>query len=133
MFKRKQKEKQQIKVENIELESVNKNTPNIQEIESTVDNSFFYTNDKFFELMDSTMILNTLIEKYPGFKATNTDTEIKHEFLNMIQNKVFVQQILVYYNLTLNEFIKIICKYYPTIFKGIFLKKIKNILIEYDK
>lgn len=130
MFKCKTK-KEKKTIQNNVLES--ETLTDIQAIESAVDNSFFYTNDKFFDQLDSTMIINDIIQSYPGFIGTNTDTEIKHEFLAMIQNTDYVYSLLEQYNLTLNEFLKILCKSYGSIFKGMFLRKVKTILELYEK
>lgn len=133
MFKQKSTTKDQktVKVEPVKL---NDELPaaNIQEIESAVDNSFFYTNDKFFDQMDSTTIINEILMSYPEFIATNTDTQIKHEFLDMLQNTEYVNSLLEQYNMTINDFMKIMCKAYGSIFKGMFLKKIKTLLEYYE-
>lgn len=132
MIRRKKKtDKTKLIEKKIELD-VEQTPTSSQEVESTVNNSFFYTNDRFFELMDSNVVLNSIISEYPNLNQKNTDLELKHEMLNFIQDKMFIDILLEQYNITFIELFKIICKSYSMIFKGAYLKKIKNIIETYD-
>ena len=46
-------------------------------LETAVNNSFFYTQDKFFVSLDQDEILKTLVAKYPDFSTNNDDSTIK--------------------------------------------------------
>lgn len=66
MIRRKKKtDKTKLIEKKIELD-VEQTPTSSQEVESTVNNSFFYTNDRFFELMDSNVVLNSIISEYPN-------------------------------------------------------------------
>lgn len=101
-------------------------TKNLETIESVVNNSFFYSNTKMFEQADNNEILAYIINKYPNFDTNNSDLVIKKALLEMISNESFVRNLLRRYDITIFDLFKIFYKNYSSLFKGQYLKKLKN-------
>ena len=129
MIKKKKKNKKTLQQVELDIEP---SVITTHEAESAVDNSFFYTNDKIFEQMDSNLIINHILTEYPKLNLKNSDIEIKHEMLKFIQDKIFINILTKQYNITLIDLFKILCKNYISIFKGAFLQKIKTIVDKYE-
>lgn len=98
----------------------------IEAPETSNENSFFYTSDKFFNQCDSAEVINYIMSKYPEFAVTNDDTLIKKTFIQILQDEVFMQQLLKTYNITIHDLFIMLYKNYASIFKGPYLKKVKN-------
>lgn len=89
--------KTSVKKENIQKKTeldIESQTTTSQEVESAVNNSFFYTNDKFFEQMDSILIINHILLEYPNLNLKNIDIEIKHEMIKFVQDKDFIDVLI---------------------------------------
>ena len=99
---------------------------NGQTIEAVVNQSFFYTNDKFFDQIDNEEIMAAIIKSYPRMSTANTDSVIKKALIEMLNNEEFVSEILEFYNINIFDLFKILHKIYASIFKGTFLKKLKT-------
>ena len=97
-----------------------------ESVETAVDNSFFYTCDKVFDELDQKDILDSVILEYPGFSTDNDDSTIKRTLVEILENEDFMSKILSYYNITIYEFFKLLYKNYASIFKGLYLKKIRH-------
>lgn len=95
-------------------------------IESAVNNSFFYTSDKFFDQLDQADILESVIQQYPGFSTDNDDSTIKQTLVQILDDDAFMTKTLRYYNITIFDFFKMLYKNYASIFKGPYLKKIRH-------
>ena len=95
-------------------------------LESAVNSSFFYTNDKAFDALDNDEILKTLIADFSGLSTENTDSTIKKALIELLQNETYVTKTLTYYHITIFELFKIFHKNYASIFKGPYLKKLKK-------
>ena len=93
--------------------------------ESDVETSFFYTSDKFFNKLDDIEIFNTLCEQYPQLQSEE-DSTVKKTFIQLLNDELFVEQVLSYYNITIYDFFKLIYSQYSSIFKGPYLKKVKS-------
>ena len=95
-------------------------------LESAVNSSFFYTNDKAFDALDNTEILKSIIADFGGLSTENTDSTIKKALIELLQNETYVTKTLTYYHITIFELFKIFHKNYASIFKGPYLKKLKK-------
>ena len=96
-----------------------------QTIESVVNQSFFYTSDKFFDQIDANEIKASIIKTYPKLSTDNTDSVIKKTLIEMLNNEDFMTGLLNFYNITIFELFKILHTTYSSIFKGTYLKKVK--------
>ena len=108
----------------------NKNTPNIGAFESTVNTSFFCTNDRAFEKIDNIEILQSMTNQYENLSQTSEDSVIKKTIVIMLNNESFMNGIMEYYNIGIQDIFKILYQQYSGIFKGPYLKKIRGILEE---
>lgn len=100
-----------------------------QSIESVVNQSFFYTNDKFFDQIDNEEIMASILKTYPRLSTSNTDSIIKKALIEMLNDEQFINEILEFYNINVFDLFKILHKTYASIFKGSFLKKLKNNIV----
>lgn len=101
-------------------------TSSIEDFNNTVDNSFFYTNDKRINAIDEAEVISRMLIQYPDFNQQNKDTQLKKLFLQMLDDDVFILDILDYFNLTIYDFFKIIYKNYSSLFNALFIKKVKE-------
>ena len=97
-----------------------------QSVEAVVNQSFFYTNDKFFDQLDNNDIMKAILKKYPRLSTSNTDSIIKKALIEMLNDEAFVSEILSYYNISIYDLFKMLHKTYSSIFKGTYLKKVKS-------
>ena len=95
-------------------------------LESAVNSSFFYTNDKAFDALDNDEILKSIVADFSGLSTENTDSTIKKALIELLQNETYVIKTLTYYHITIFELFKIFHKNYASIFKGPYLKKLKK-------
>lgn len=98
-------------------------------IESNFETSFFYTNDKFINQIDNYEIFQYIQTKYPSINVENDDSVIKKQLILLLDDEDFIQNLLHYFNLTIFEFFSMMYKQFSTIFKGPYLKKIRNNIV----
>lgn len=94
--------------------------------ENDVETSFFYTNDKFINALDNETIIKEIQKKYPDLNEKNTDGIIKKNIVRFLEDEKYVNTILEFYNLTIFDLFKMLYKSFSTIFKGMYLVKIRN-------
>lgn len=94
--------------------------------ESDIQHTFFYTDNKFFENLDTKEIMKTILKKYPLLSQEQTDVIIKKQIVLFLNDVSFIEYLMEFYNLTVYDLFKILYKQYGSIFKGPFLKKIKT-------
>lgn len=97
----------------------------VESIESAVNNSFFYSNNKIFEQMDVLEILAHITKKYPNFSTENKDSVIKKALIEIINDDEFIKNILKQYDISLFDLFKMFYRNYSSLFKGQYLKKLK--------
>lgn len=95
-------------------------------------NLFFYTNDNFFNLLDNRLVLNKIIENYPSFSLANDKKTIEKTLIQILEDDQFMFNILKKYNINIFDFFKMLHFNYAVIFKGLYLKKIKEIIFRKD-
>lgn len=109
-----------------QAESQNEQTSSMEQFNNSVDTTFFYTSDKKLNAMDDDEIVMKIIEQYPEFSQSNKDTQLRKQFLTILDDKILIDDILEYYNLTIHEFFKIIYKQYSSLFNTLFIKKVRQ-------
>lgn len=109
-----------------EVQDDDKPTASIEDFNSTVDTSFFYTNDKHLNAIDDVEVINRIMSRYPDFNQKNKDTQLKKILLQILDDDLFVSDILEYFSLTIFEFFRIIYKNYSSLFNTLFIKKVKD-------
>ena len=109
-----------------EVQDDDKPTASIEDFNSTVDTSFFYTNDKHLNAIDDVEVINRIMSRYPDFNQKNKDTQLKKILLQVLDDDLFVSDILEYFSLTIFEFFRIIYKNYSSLFNTLFIKKVKD-------
>ena len=109
-----------------EVQDDDKPTASIEDFNSTVDTSFFYTNDKHLNAIDDVEVINRIMSRYPDFNQKNKDTQLKKILLQVLDDDLFMSDILEYFSLTIFEFFRIIYKNYSSLFNTLFIKKVKD-------
>ena len=93
--------------------------------------SFFYTNDKYFTQFDDNEIIQSVRQKYPDFmKEGISDIDLKRTIICILQDKNFVDSVLEFYNLSVQDFFKFMFRRDTTIFKGPYLSKLQKVIQE---
>lgn len=128
-----QSEKEQIVEENTQTQSVV--TASVTSFESSLEDSFFYTSDNAINAIDNNMIYASIQKKYPQLNDYEPDSVIKKQLVQFLEDDVFVKQVLKFYNINIYDLFKLLCVKYQAVFKGPYLKKLKNLLDrkQYDK
>lgn len=114
------------KVKVVEDIQDDKPTASIEDFNSTVETSFFYTNDKHLNAIDDAEVINRIVVRYPDFNQKNKDTQLKKIFLQVLDDEEFILDLLDYFALTIFDFFKIIYKNYSSLFNTLFIKKVKD-------
>lgn len=107
-------------------ESSSEQTASIEQFNSSVDTSFFYTSDKKLNAIDDADILKQMQLQYPEFKQTTKDSQLKKIFLEMLDNEDFITQIMQQYDLDLHDLFKLVYKQYSSLFNALFIRKVKD-------
>lgn len=94
--------------------------------EADVQHSFFYTDSKFIEQLDNTDIMAAILKRYPFLGQEQTDSVIKKNLILFLNDDKFVEYIIDYYNISIYDLFKLLYGQFGSIFKGPFLKKVKN-------
>ena len=64
-------------------------------------------------------------QNYPGLLATEENEKAKRmSIVNMLSNEKFMEQVLKDYNMTILDFFKFLFRLCPSVFKGLFIRKI---------
>jgi len=71
----------------------------------------------------------SILKTYPRLSTSNTDSIIKKALIEMLNDEQFINEILEFYNINVFDLFKILHKTYASIFKGSFLKKLKNNIV----
>lgn len=119
------------KTEIIEEEIVETTTSNVtnQGLDSNVETSFFYTNDKFINQLDDEDFYGLIFSKYPSLLSTNsTDAILKKTLTQLLEDEKFVEYILEYNNITIYDFFKVLYRRYGALFNTLYNKKVKAII-----
>lgn len=120
------------KLKELEKELVASDTDkSVSSFETSVDFSFFYNNDKQIKQIDDNEIISKIIKKFPEFNQQQKDIILKKIFIQIINNKEFMNDLFKYYDITIYDFIKIIYKQYSSIFAGQFIVKVRNVLAKH--
>lgn len=96
---------------------------------SQIDMAFFTTNEKYLNALDNDEILEFVQLKYPNIQVNNADLLIKKTIIELLNDKTFMTYTLNRFSINIYDFFKIFYKDYSNLFKGAFLKKIRNSLI----
>ena len=94
--------------------------------EADIQHTFFYTDSKFFASLDNKEIMSAILQKYPLLCQDQTDAVIKKQIVAFLNDSVFIEQLMEFYNLTVYDMFRVLYTQYGTMFKGPFLKKVKS-------
>lgn len=94
--------------------------------EADIQHTFFYTDNKFFASLDNKEIMSAILQKYPLLCQDQTDAVIKKQIVAFLNDSVFIEQLMEFYNLTVYDMFRVLYTQYGTMFKGPFLKKVKS-------
>lgn len=90
---------------------------------------FFYSNEYTIDNFDDPQLYDVLSQKYPGLLASEESEVVKRNAIITLLNDVEVmQKILEKYNMTVLDFFKFLFRMCPSVFKGLFVKKVQKTL-----
>ena len=90
---------------------------------------FFYSNEYTIDNFDDHQLYEVLSQKYPGLLASEESEVVKRNAIITLLNDVEVmQKILEKYNMTILDFFKFLFRMCPSVFKGLFVKKVQKTL-----
>ncbi len=99
----------------------------LQKCQTSQNSKFFYSNDKFIDTFDDKQLYKSIINKYPQFKLIGTtDSNNRKVLVQMLDDTVFINEILTKYNINIHDFFVFIYRIYPSMFNGLFVKKIQK-------
>ena len=90
---------------------------------------FFYSNDHVIDNFDDPQLYEVLSQKYPGLLASEESEIVKRNaIITMLNDVEMMQKILEQYNMTILDFFKFLFRMCPSVFKGLFVKKVQKTL-----
>ena len=90
---------------------------------------FFYSNDYLIDNFDDPQLYEVLSQKYPGLLASEESEIVKRNAIITLLNDVeMMQKILEQYSMTVLDFLKFLFRMCPSVFKGLFVKKVQKTL-----
>ena len=90
---------------------------------------FFYSDEYAIDNFDDHQLYEVLSQKYPGLLASEESEVVKRNAIITLLNDVEVmQKILEKYNMTILDFFKFLFRMCPSVFKGLFVKKVQKTL-----
>lgn len=98
------------------------------QLETDINNSFFYTNDKFIESLDHELIFQKMYKHCPMLAESTNDNMIIKSLVHILNDEAFIEEILDQYNLTTYDFFKIIFRKFCLTFKALQIKKLKAVV-----
>jgi len=91
------------------------------EVSISKTNSFFYSNDRNLRKSDDILILSKIREKYPDFIESNKDIVLKKLLVIFLDDNAFVEEVLSYFDISIQDLMIIIFRSYGHILNSYFL------------
>ena len=86
---------------------------------------FFYTSDAFFDTLDDYQLYESLSKMYPGLHASVIDEQVKRKtIVDLLEDSDAMAKILDSYNMDVQDFFRFLFRLCPSVFKGLFVKKV---------
>ena len=93
------------------------------------DSKFFCTSEKFFSTMDDYYIYECISKQYPSLLESEANEQTKRKtIIALLENENELNELLDTYNMNIQEFFAFLFRLCPSIFKGLFIKKIQKII-----
>lgn len=85
----------------------------------------FYSNERFIDTYDDEKIYESISRQYPGLLASEHNEQVKRKsIIDMLQDVDYMQSILDGYDMTILDFFRFLFRLCPSVFKGLFVKKV---------
>lgn len=91
-------------------------------------NGFYYTNEKQIRRMDDAFIISKIIERYPDFTLSNSETTLRQLFLVIASDSKFIRELTTSFDLEVPELFSIIYRNYSEIFNSLFITKVQKLI-----
>lgn len=92
---------------------------------------FFCSIDSYLDNMNDWEIYDTIKMKYPGISIEETnDTIRKKAIIEMVQDDAFITDVLELYDMNILDFFRFMFRLCPSLFKGLFLKRVQSIVAD---
>lgn len=93
----------------------------------TTQNRFFCTDDPFITNFDDKEILKFIQSQIPNFGINPGCTQFKQSIFVFLENETFVKCVMDKFELKIKDIFKFLFRLEPSVFKGMFMKKVKEI------
>ena len=97
----------------------------IEKYQVSSNSRFFYSNDKFLDTFDDKKFYNELVAAYPQFNLKDiNDASNRKVLVEMLNDAKFIDNLLDQYHMNIHDFFVFIYRLYPSMFNGLFVKKL---------
>lgn len=110
---------------------------NLQKLENDVtavianvdgQNSFFCTDEPFVTQFDDAEILKYIRVSLPNFGVNPGCQAFKQSMFDFLENESYVRRVMDRFELEVNDLFKFLFRIEPSVFKGMFMKRVKEIV-----
>lgn len=92
---------------------------------------FFCSMDTYLDNMNDWEIYDSIQMKYPGLSINEQNESVrKKAIIDMVQDEQFINDILSLYDMNILDFFRFMFRLCPSLFKGLFLKRIQSIVAD---
>lgn len=92
---------------------------------------FFCSMDTYLDNMNDWEIYDSIQMKYPGLSINEQNESVrKKAIIDMVQDEQFINDILNLYDMNILDFFRFMFRLCPSLFKGLFLKRIQAIVAD---
>lgn len=101
--------------------------------ELTTSMKFFYTDDRFFETFDDKNLYAKVCYRWPALHEDQKNLQYKRSaILELLSDEEFMIELNDQYGMNAFDVISFLFRMCPSLFKGIFIKKVQNVVQKTD-
>lgn len=90
--------------------------------------NFFCTSDPFITKFDDKQIMAYVAQREPGIDDTPGSPAFKQAVVSFLSDGDFVELVMDEFDLSARDLLKFLFRIDPSVFKGMFMKKVKEIV-----
>ena len=93
------------------------------------DSTFFCSNDKFLQKVDDRGLYQQIVLTWPSLSIACCNMhEKRNSIASMLMDDEYMNDLMVSYDMTFVDFFKFLLRLCPSLFKGLFITKVQDIL-----
>jgi len=93
---------------------------------------FYVIEDEAEKRLDSTALYADILINYPHFSHDESEIVVKRCFIDILRDEAYMSDLLLRFDITIEEFISLIYKEYGYIFSPYYINKVKAALRNTD-